>query len=302
MRVIRVSLNSLRVLTFSEFVQSNTQSLDYQVFEIQALESLCVWGLDQRLVSVVVDCMFGGQGKLSGLLTKQRPWTPIEQRIRQRIWESLSNAYETPWQTILPQRLHVLRQEQQANNLRLAQPESLVYAADFELGLNDARFMTSFCLPVSQQLQLLWTDPSETSIPQEAVWGRELRQQLSRAPLEATAIIARKNLTVGQLLEMTVGQVLPIDVGTEVDLEIEGRSMLSGRYGIKNNKYAVKVAHVFDELERLLDQQKMIEVELPPKSVANNSQGFKTSPLQSAAEALNDFDQQVATGGHDGEV
>ena len=302
MRAVRVSLTSLRALPYSEFVESKSEAFDYQVFELQALESLCVWGMDPRLVSVAVDCLFGGQGKLPVRGLGPRLWTPIEQRIRQRIWESLANAYETPWQDVVPQRLKALRQEVHAKNLRIAQPENGVYAADFLLELNDAKFDVTFCLPVSQQLQHLWLDGDAESAPQEAVWGRELRQQLRQAPLEATAILATKTLTLGQLLELKVGQVLPIDLSKEIDVEIEGRSMLSGRYGVKNNKYAVKVESVLDALDQLLDRQQMLHEESPQAAPNGSGSAVMVDPLQSVAEAFNGFDQQVALGGRDGKV
>jgi len=98
-----------------------------------------------------------------------------------------------------------------------------------------------------------------------------------------------------------VGQVLPIDLGKEIDVEIEGRSMLFGRYGVKNSKYAVKVESVLDALDQLLDRQQMLHGESP--EAANGSvSAVMADPLQSVAEAFNGFDQQVALGGRDGKV
>lgn len=295
---VSVSLVQVSEVPFSDFVARKTDASDFQVFEIEALEGLCVWGLDLRLVSVVVDCMFGGQGKLPAPGVIQRPWTPIEQRIRHRLWESLANAYEAPWQSLLPQRLHVLRQEQLARNLRLTQSQSPVFAAEFSIELNHSTFTASFCLPVSPQLQALWSgQDGKSAAAGEAVWGRELRQQLKQAPLEATALLAEQAITVGQLLQLSVGQVLPLDLRHSVDVRIEGRSMLSGRYGVKNNKYAVKIDSVFDELDLLLERQKLDDSQTVDGSQFSSNEEFLASPLKSVAEAFQDFEQQVASGG-----
>jgi len=296
---IAVSLNRVDAIPYAQFVTRRDEAMaDFQIFEIEAIESLCVWGWDLRLVPMVVDGMFGGQGRWPQRMQGDRLLTPIEQRIRMRLWESLANAYESPWQPVLPQRLKSLREESQVQNLRLVAANSPVYSAEFTLQFNQMLFKFVFCLPMANQLQALWSDePQEES---EAVWGHELRQQLRRAPMEATAVIARRKLTVSDLLHMTVGQVIPIDLEPKVDLQIEGLSVLSGRYGVKNHHYAVKVEQVLDDLERLLDRRKSPS-DQPDPSDPSNAQDFVPGPLQSVAQALKDFDQHVA-GGRDGAV
>ena len=107
---ISVSLNKVDAIPYAQFVTRRAEAMaDFQIFEIEALENLCVWGWDMRLVPMVVDGMFGGHGRWPQRIQTDRPLTPIEQRIRLRLWESLENAYETPWQTVLPQRLRALR-------------------------------------------------------------------------------------------------------------------------------------------------------------------------------------------------
>ena len=299
MRSIGVTLRSIEVMTFAEFVQRKSEPTDFQVFEIQALENLCVWGLDIRLVSVVVDCMFGGQGFLPSASVTDRAWTPIEQKIRWRLWESLANAYEAPWQTILPQRMRLLRDEKSAQNLRLAQSQTTVYVAEFSITLNQSKLTAVFCLPTSPQLQLLWSEEA-LQAGGDAVWGSELRQTLKQTPLEARAVIANQTITVGQLLQFGVGQVVPIDLGATADVQVEGRTVVSGRYGVKNGHYAVKIERVWDELDRLMEQQPPSE-SAPSSSEEEFKEDTLSGPLKSAVEALDGFDQKEVPGGEHGQ-
>jgi len=290
---IVVSLMAVDAIPYAQFIsRKGEEAADFQIFEIEALENLCVWGWDMRLVPMVVDGMFGGHGRWPQRIQTDRPLTPIEQRIRLRLWESLENAYETPWQTVLPQRLRALREESWAKNLRLVHANSAVYAADFTVQISHMSFQLSFCLPVSTQLQALWSDEVEPG--HEAVWGKELRQQLRQAPLEATAVIARRQLTVSDLLQLTVGQVLPIDLEPMVDVQIEGVSVLTGRSGVKNQQYAVKVERVLDDLSRWADHQPPSTDSFASDGVSPATQGFVPGPLKSVAEALKEFDQHVA--------
>jgi flagellar motor switch protein FliM len=293
-----VSLVDLQVMRFSEFVEKHPAAMDFQVFEVQALESLCLWGLDLRMTSVAVDYMFGGRGAFRTQVANAT-WTPLEQRIRQRIWDSLASAFETPWQKDLPLRLRMLREESLAQNLRMAQPESTVFAAQFEVRLNGLVFPVCFCMPTSIQLESLWSEGEDNA--SDAVWGPELRHQLKQTPLEAIAVIARQSLTVGELLQMSVGQVIPIQLEPTVDVLIEGRSVLVGRPGVKNDHYALKVEGVLQEWGDALQANGLLpEKDLTSISSPSGLAGAMSDPLESIAEALNGFDQQVA-GGSDGQ-
>jgi flagellar motor switch protein FliM len=290
---IALSLEMVELIPYGQFVsRQGEESADFQIFEIEALESLCVWVCDRRLVTMVVDGMFGGHGRWPHASQLDRPLTPIEAKIRLRLWESLANAYESPWQAVLPQRLRPLREEKKARNLRLVSAQSPVYSAHLTLHLNRRDYRVSFCLPASQQLQTLWSDEAEQA--QEAVWGKELRQQIRYAPIEATAIIARRKLTVSEMLQMTVGQVLDIDMDSSVDVQIDGVSVLSGRYGVKNEHYAVKVEQVLDNLERWTGSDHGVQEMPQPQTDAAKHPAMVPEPLQTAAAALKDFDQHLA--------
>jgi flagellar motor switch protein FliM len=286
---IDLSLDTVELMPYGQFVsRQGDEAADCQIFEIEALESLCVWACDLRLVPMVVDGMFGGHGRWPHGSSIERSLTPIESKIRLRLWESLANAYESPWQSFLPQRLRLLREEKWVKNLRLASVQSPVYCATLSLHLNQKSFRVCFCLPVPQQLQSLWSDASEQA--QEAVWGKELQQQIRRAPLEVTAIIASRRLTVSDLLKMTVGQTLDIDMAPSVDVKVDGISVFSGRYGVKNQHYAVKVEQVFDDIEKWVGSRQD-QAQWPDHAA---SQGLVPDPLQAATAAMRDFDQHLA--------
>jgi hypothetical protein len=78
-------------------------------------------------------------------------------------------------------------------------------------------------------------------------WSKSLQHQLHSTPVEAVAVLCEKELTVAQLLSLSIGQVLPIELTEPVRMMVDGVSMLSGRYGVRNGNYAVKVEHIHDQ-------------------------------------------------------
>ena len=61
------------------------------------------------------------------------------------------------------------------------------------------------------------------------------------------AVLCEKELTVAQLLSLSIGQVLPIELAEPVRFMVDGVSMLSGRYGVRNGNYALKVEHINEQ-------------------------------------------------------
>jgi flagellar motor switch protein FliM len=214
--------------------------------------------------------------------------------IRQRLLETLATAYEAAWQTAYPIRLQTLRQEQQLSSLRLASHKDTVLHAQFAIQFNLLELRVDLCLPkraLSWQTPNTAANPSETS-GQPGGWSRSLQHQLYAKPVESVAVLCEKELSVAQLLSLSLGQVLPIDLSAPVRLMVDGVSILSGRYGVRNGHYALKVEHMnaaplapkIEDFEGATSGQYLGSLDVPAQAQTD---------LANAAKALSQLDQQI---------
>jgi flagellar motor switch protein FliM len=217
--------------------------------------------------------------------------------IRQRLLATLATAYEAAWQTAYPIRLQTLRQEQQLSSLRLTSHKDLVLHAQFVIHFNLLELRVDLCLP---KRALDWQTPSASSNSsgnatdssgQPAGWSRSLQHQLYAKPVESVAVLCEKELSVAQLLSLSLGQVLPIDLSAPVRLMVDGVNMLSGRYGVRNGHYALKVEHMNqppllhpEDFEGATSGQYLGSLDIPAQA---------QSDLANAAKALSQLDQQI---------
>lgn len=286
---VQTHVGDIQLKSYQQYVQDAQAHADIQVFEIDALQSLCAWSLDTRWVATAVDCMFGGAGRIP-VRDLSRRMTPIELGIRQRLLESLATAYEAAWQAIYPIRLQPLRQEQQLSSLRLASPQDGVLHAQFVISFNKVELIADLCLPrraldcLNPSLLVAQGDAS----PQPAAWSRGLQHQLHSAPMESVAVLCEKELTVAQLLSLSIGQVLPIDLSEPVRLMVDGVTLLSGRYGVRNGQYALKVEQI-NEHHAVLESGFPTSTEAEGQSVPVQAQ----ADLASAAHAMHQFAEQI---------
>jgi len=289
---IKILAGDMELKTYEAFVLEAPSFADIQVFEIDALQTLCAWNFDSRWVAAAVDCLFGGAGIIP-IKERTGKLTHIELGIRQRLLETLATAYEAAWQTAYPIRLQTLRQEQQLSSLRLTSHKDVVLHAQFAIHFNLLELRVDLCLP---KRALDWQTPSasakasETS-GQPAGWSRSLQHQLYAKPVESVAVLCEKELSVAQLLSLSLGQVLPIDLSAPVRLMVDGVNMLSGRYGVRNGHYALKVEHMnqpplqhTEDFEGATSGQYLGSLDMPPQA---------QSDLANAAKALSQLDQQI---------
>jgi flagellar motor switch protein FliM len=266
---------------------------DIQVFEIDALQTLCAWSFDSRWVAAAVDCLFGGAGIIP-IKERTGKLTHIELGIRQRLLATLATAYEAAWQAAYPIRLQTLRQEQQLSSLRLTSHKDLVLHAQFAIHFNLLELRVDLCLP---KRALDWQTPSVSAKSSEnsgqpAGWSRSLQHQLYAKPVESVAVLCEKELSVAQLLSLSLGQVLPIDLSAPVRLMVDGVNMLSGRYGVRNGHYALKVEHMnavppvpkIEDFEGATSGQYLGSLDVPAQAQTD---------LANAAMALSQLDQQI---------
>ena len=289
---IKILAGDMEMKTYEAFVLEAPSFADIQVFEIDALQTLCAWSFDSRWVAAAVDCLFGGAGIIP---IKERTGKPthIELGIRQRLLATMATAYEAAWQAAYPIRLQTLRQEQQLSSLRLTSHKDVVLHAQFAIHFNLLELRVDLCLP---KRALDWQTPnasaktSETS-GQPAGWSRSLQHQLYAKPVESVAVLCEKELSVAQLLSLSLGQVLPIDLSAPVRLMVDGVNMLSGRYGVRNGHYALKVEHMnqpplqhTEDFEGATAGQYLGSLDMPAQA---------QSDLANAAMALSQLDQQI---------
>lgn len=277
---VLIEPDTLQFKTYAQFLAEVPAVSDIQVFEVEALQSLCAWCFDLRLLPTAVDCMFGGAGRIP-VRNVQRPYTAIEMGVRTRFVESLATAYEAAWHAVYPIRLNSLRQESQLVSLRLCLPGDPVLHASFKVSFNGIVSSLNFCMPkraVDLMTQPLADKVATAPASSHPAWDQSLQHKVYAAPVEAIAVLARTDMTVAQLLSLSIGQVVPIELEEPVSLQVDGVTLMSGRYGVRNGRYALKVENLKDEGADKIE----------PGDASSGAQ-----ELSDAAMAMSDFMQQV---------
>lgn len=242
-RTVEVSVGPVRIIKYTDFIRNLVVPTNLNLIHVSPLRGTGVLVLDPTLVFLVVDNMFGGDGRFHTRV-EGRDFTATEQRIIQRILNIMFEAYEKSWAPVYPVKFEYLRSEMNTQFANIATPNEVVVAITFNIELGPNSGEMHFCVPYSmvEPIKDLLTSPLQgENLGGDKRWVKLMTQQIQAAEVEIVANLAKRKMTVADLLELKEGDVLPINISDTIEGQIDNIPVMDCRYGVFNGQYALKV-------------------------------------------------------------
>jgi len=242
-RTVEVSVGPVRIIKYTDFIRNLVVPTNLNLIHMSPLRGTGVLVLDPTLVFLVVDNMFGGDGRFHTRV-EGRDFTATEQRIIQRILSIMFESYEKAWAPVYPIKFEYLRSEMNTQFANIATPNEVVVAITFNIELGPNSGEMHFCVPYSmvEPIKDLLTSPLQgENLGGDKRWVKLMTQQIQAAEVEIVANLATRKLTVADLLELKEGDVIPISISDSIEGQIDNIPVMECRYGVFNGQYALKV-------------------------------------------------------------
>lgn len=249
-RSTEISLGPLRVQKYSEFVRNLVVPTNLNLVHVKPLRGTGLVVLDPNLVFLVVDNMFGGDGRFHSRV-EGRDFTATEQRIIQGLLNVIFSEYEKSWKPVYPVKFEYVRSEMNTQFANIATPSEIVLAVTFTIELSGASAEMHICLPYSMIepiRDMLTSTMNSEQLSSDRHWTTMLTNQLQTAVVELVVPLCTTSVTLGQILNMKVGDVMPVAIPETLSASINNVPVLECRYGLRNGQYALKI-------ERFLAQE-----------------------------------------------
>jgi len=125
--------------------------------------------------------------------------------------------------------------------------------AKFTIDINGREGDVDLCIPfwVLEPLKGVLYENMQLVAEPDEVWVGKLNNEVQSAPVTAVAVLARKEMHLGDVLSMAVGEIVPIEIVDPVTVYVDGLPVIRGKYGVKNGRYAVKVNSIQHPAEYL---------------------------------------------------
>jgi flagellar motor switch protein FliM len=242
-RSTEISVGPVRVQKYSDFIRNLVVPTNLNLVQMKPLRGTGLVVLDPNLVFLIVDNMFGSDGRFHTRV-EGRDFTPTEQRIIIGILNVVFAEYAKAWKPVYEVEFEYVRSEMNTQFANIATPSEIVVAFTFTIELSGNSAEMHLCLPYSMIepiRDVLYSTMHSEQAGSDQRWTGMLRRQLLAAEVELTAPLGDTQIKLGEVAKLKVGDVVPFNLEDLLSVKVDGVPLLECRYGINNGQYALKI-------------------------------------------------------------
>lgn len=239
-----IAVGGVQMLKFSEYIHSLFVPTSLNLTKIHPLRGTCLFVFDPKLVFIVVDNFFGGDGRYHAKI-EGREFTPTEQRVIQLLLQQCFVNFKEAWQPVYPVDFEFTQHEVNPQFANIVSPTEVVVVTTFHIELDGGGGDLHVTLPYAMLEPIREVLDAGVQSDREDVdqrWTIALREEIKSADIDLYTVLAETTLTLGELRNIKPGDVIPFDLPETVLLKTDGIPLFRGKLGVHDGNYAVKIA------------------------------------------------------------
>lgn len=247
-RSAEISVGPVRVQKYSEFIRNLVVPTNLNVVHVKPLRGTALFIFDPNLVYLVVDNLFGGDGRFHARV-ESREFTQTELRIIQKLLEVVFENYEKSWGPVYPMKFEHVRSEMHTQFANIATPNEVVITTTYTIELGGVSGDFHLCMPYAMLepiRDILYSGLQGDRMEADKRWVRLLSRQVQSAEVELVANLGAARLTLNQVSGLKVGDVIPLDIPAELSAQVDGVPVMECNYGVFNGQYALRVLRMIN--------------------------------------------------------
>lgn len=256
-RNAEISIGPVKVQKYSEFIRNLVVPTNLNLCHVKPLRGTALLIFDPDLVFLVVDNLFGSDGRYH-VRVEGRDFTATEQRIIRRLLEVVYLEYEKAWQPVYEIEFSYIRSEMNTQFANIATPTEIVVSMSFKIELGAGGGDFHICMPYSMVepiRDLLSSTMAADRTEVDNRWVSLLSRQVQGAEVELVVNLTQTEISLGDILNLKQGDVVQMDIPPTIVADVAGIPVLQCKYGIsKNKQYALKVEHVLSGAQEISEK------------------------------------------------
>lgn len=244
-----ITVDIVRYQSYSNFARNVPVPTNINIISMKPLKGSALIVFPPNLVFMVVDNLFGGDGRF---LTRSegREFTNTEQRIIQRMLQLAIDAYSESWRSIYPLEISYVRSEMQSKFANITNsPNEIVVNTSFNIDIGNLASSFQICIPFAmiEPLRDILSNPLKDGAQDpDNIWGRRMAGELRESQIELVANLTAIPARLSQVLSLQIGDILPIELPETVLTSVDGIPVLECEYGSQNERRALRVVRMID--------------------------------------------------------
>jgi len=243
-RSAEISIGGVQMLKFSEYVHSLFVPTSLNLVKIKPLRGTALFVIDPKLVFILVDNYFGGEGKFHTKI-EGREFTPTEMRVIEMLLGLAFKDLKEAWAPILQVSFDYLNSEVNPQFANIVSPSEVVVVTTFHVELDGGGGDFHVTMPYSMvepYREILDAGVQSDRSDTDERWVHALREDMKEATVELVTTLLEVTLNLGDVLEIKPGDIIPVDLPENSILKVEDIPIFRGAYGVHEGMNAVKIS------------------------------------------------------------
>ncbi len=238
-----VSAGSVKIMKFTDYIHSLFVPTSINKVKMRPLQGNGLFTLDAKLVFLLVDNFFGGDGRFVTRI-EGREFTLTEKRIISLFIQAAFSDMKQAWQPVMTMDFEYVDSEINPAMANIVSPTDLIVVSQFQVDLEGGGGDFHVVMPINSLEPIrdkldsgLQTDVDDS----DNRWERELRDAILHVDLELSSILLESQMTLKDMVNLGVGDVITVDKPDFVTVSASTIPMYSAQVGTHKGNMALKI-------------------------------------------------------------
>ena len=253
-RMAEVTVDSFELAKYGEFIRKVPDRASFNVYKMDPLRGSCLFFFDAKLISLIVDILFGGSGKIP-VETHGRDFTTMEYRVIQRLIDMCFEDLGKAWSLLGKMSFQSVRSETSPQFVNIVATTDIVLASVFQVDLELDQAVMGYCIPYSAIEPIkdnLYGRFSSEDLEVDQDWKERISDHLRAVPVDMSAELGTSEITLRDLLDLKRDDILHMNVGPKDPMVLKVQEVQKGTCvaGQRSGNYAIEVLSIDANLSK----------------------------------------------------
>ncbi len=238
-----ITNKGVSISKFSEYVNTLFLPTSLNIVKMRPLRGQILFILDAKLVYILVDNFFGGEGKFHNKI-EGRDFTPTENRLIMRFLEIAFHDMQDAWKAVLAVEYEFTHAEVNPAMANIISPSEMIVLSKFKIELDGGNGEFHIVIPYSVLepiRDLLDSGVQSDKDESDERWEKLLQSELYKAQVPVRAVVAEKTVSINDIKKWKDGDILPIELPEKVLMYCGDIPAFLAKTGQLNEKYALQI-------------------------------------------------------------
>ena len=249
-KAAEVNAVSTDTVKFGEFLRSLPTPASLHIFRMEPLRGHGLMVVESKLVSAVVDTVFGGSA-LKEEVIEGRDFSAIELRMTKNVVLSALEDLEKAWKPVHAVTTNYVRSEVNPQFAAIVPPTDIVLVIVFEIDLETTSGSITICIPyaaIEPIMPKLKAQFQSEEQEVDRVWVSRLRTETLQTEVEVVAELGVTEITPERLVRLKVGETIMLgnDVSDPLLVKVEKMPKMKGFPGVSRGLKAIQITEIIE--------------------------------------------------------